>query len=259
MTRALATAGSIALLTGLLMAPAAQALPMETDNFAKQPAPTPVVQGLGTELAATPVTVRPGTFVGVSCSNAVAGKPVVGQALSLSAPTWSNTAVQGAAVGYQWYREAGPITGATRPSYTVAAADAAQKLWAKVTLSAPGFTSVVLTSAQVTGGKASFVTAPVPTVSGIAKVGQLQSANAGTWAPTGATLSYQWYRGTAAIIGAVSRTYTTTALDYGKSLKAQGACSQVRLHNARPLLRRPHDCCRDHRGHQPADGDRNPP
>jgi hypothetical protein len=194
---------------------------METENFAKQPAPAPVTQGVGTELAATPVTVRPGAFVGVSWSNAVAGKPVVGQALSLSAPTWSNTAVQSAAVGYQWYRGAGPITGATGPRYTVAAADDAQKLWAQVTLSAPGFTSVVLTSAQVTGGKASFGTAPVPTVSGIAKVGQLQSANAGTWAPTGATLSYQWYRGTAAIVGAVSRTYTTTALDYGKSLKVR--------------------------------------
>ena len=151
----------------------------------------------------------------------MAGKPVVGQALSLSAPTWSNTAVQGAAIGYQWYRGAGSITGATGPSYTVTAADDAQKLWAKVTLSAPGFTSVVLTSAQVTGGKGSFVTAPVPTVSGIAKVGQLQTANAGTWAPTGATLSYQWYRGTAAIVGAVSRTYTTTALDYGKTLKVR--------------------------------------
>ena len=65
------------------------------------------------------------------------------------------------------------------------------------------------------------MTAPVPTVGGIAKVGQLQTANAGTWAPTGATLSYQWYRGTAAIVGAVSRTYTTTALDYGKTLKVR--------------------------------------
>lgn len=184
-------------------------------------------QGPGTELAATPVTVRPGTFAGVSWNNAVAGKPVVGQALSLSAPTWSDAAVQGAAIGYQWYRGLDPITGATGPSYTVAAADVAQKLWAKVMLSAPGFTSVELTSAQVTAGNGSFVAAPVPTVSGVAKVGQLQSANAGTWAPTGATLSYQWYRGTGAIVGAVGRTYATTALDYRKTLK-------VRVRAAKP-------------------------
>lgn len=183
-------------------------------------------QGPGTQLAASPVTVRPGTFVAVSWSNAVAGKPVVGQTLSLSVPTWSNTPVQGAAIGYQWYRGAGSITGATGPSYTVTAADDAQKLWAKVTLSAPGFTSVMLTSAQVTGGKGSFASAPVPTVSGVAKVGQLQTANAGTWAPTGATLSYQWYRGTAAIVGAVSRAYTTTALDYRKTLKVRVRASK---------------------------------
>lgn len=105
------------------------------------------------ETATTPAAVSPGTVVGVNWSNAVAGKPVVGQALSLSAP--------------------------------------------------------------------------VPTVTGIAKVGQLQTANAGTWAPTGATLSYQWYRGTAAIVGAASRTYTTTALEYGKTLK-------VRVRAAKP-------------------------
>jgi len=99
------------------------------------------------ETAATPAAVRPGTVVGANWSNAVAGKPGVGQALSLSASG--------------------------------------------------------------------------PTVSGIAKVGQLQTANAGTWAPTGATLSYQWYRGTAAIVGAVSRTYTTTALDHGRTLKVR--------------------------------------
>ncbi len=198
-------------------------------------------QGPGTELTATPVAVRQGTFVGVSWSNAVIGKPVVGQALSLRAPMWSNTAVQGAATRFQWYRGAGPIAGATGPSYTVAAADDAQKLWAKVTVSAPGFTSVVLTSAQVTAGRGSFATAPVPTVSGIAKVGQLQTANAGTWAPTGATLSYQWYRGTAAIVGAVSRTYTTTALDYGKTLKARvraaksGYITLDRYSAARPI------------------------
>jgi hypothetical protein len=105
--------------------------------------------------------------------------------------------------------------------YTVTAADVGQKLWAKVTLSAPGFTSVELASAQVTGVIATFVTAPVPTVSGTARVGQLQTANAGTWAPGGAVLSYQWYRGTAAITGAIGRTYTTSAADHGKALKVR--------------------------------------
>jgi hypothetical protein len=87
MTRAVATAGSIALLAGLLMAPAAQALPMETETIAEQPAPALAGPSAEAPAADPPVSVRPGTFMGVSWSNAVAGKPVVGQALSLGAPT----------------------------------------------------------------------------------------------------------------------------------------------------------------------------
>lgn len=180
---------------------------------------SPEPQAAGTEVSALPVTVRPTAFTGLAWSNLVTGKPAVGQALSLSAPQWDNSASQGT-VTYQWFRGTLAIASATASRYTVTAADVGQKLWGKMTLSAPGFTSVVLASAQVTGVIGTFSTAPVPTISGTARVGQLQAANAGTWAPAG-TLSYQWYRGTAAITGAVARTYTTTAADYGKALKVR--------------------------------------
>ncbi|MDR6555836.1 hypothetical protein J2809_000167 [Arthrobacter pascens] len=180
----------------------------------------------GTEVSALPVTVRPAAFTGVAWSNLVTGRPAVGQELSLSAPQWDNSASHGT-LTYQWFRGAVAIPSATASRYTVTAADVGQKLWGKVTLSAPGFSSVELASAQVTGVIATFVTAPVPTVSGTARVGQLQTANAGTWAPTGATLSYQWYRGTAAITGAVGRTYTTTAADYGKTVKVRVRASKA--------------------------------
>ncbi|UKA53326.1 hypothetical protein LFT45_16570 [Arthrobacter sp. FW305-BF8] len=174
----------------------------------------------GTEASAAAVTVRTAAFTGVAWSTLVTGRPAVGQDLSLSAPQWDNSATDGA-VTYQWFRGTLAIESATSPRYTVTAADVGQKLWAKMTLSAPGFTSVELSSGQVTGVAATFTTAPVPTVSGTARVGQVQTANAGTWAPGGAVLSYQWYRGTAAITGAVARTYTTTAADYGKALKVR--------------------------------------
>ncbi|MFC9350622.1 hypothetical protein [Arthrobacter sp. NPDC057013] len=177
-------------------------------------------QAPGTEASATAVAVRPAAFTGVVWSNAVSGKPAVGQELSVGTPQWDDSASQGA-LAYQWFRGAAAIGSATTSRYTVTASDVGQKLWAKVTLSAPGFTSAELSSVQVTGVSATFATAPVPTVSGTARVGQVQTANAGTWAPGGAVLSYQWYRGTAAIAGAVSRTYTTSAADYGKALKVR--------------------------------------
>jgi hypothetical protein len=177
-------------------------------------------QAPGTEVSAAAVTVGPAAFTGVVWSNGVTGKPAVGQELSVGTPQWDNSASQGA-LGYQWFRGTLAIGAATTSRYTVTVADVGQKLWAKVTLSAPGFTSVELSSVQATGVSATFATAPVPTVSGTARVGQVQTANAGTWAPGGAVLSYQWYRGTAAIAGAVGRTYTTAAADYAKALKVR--------------------------------------
>lgn len=168
----------------------------------------------GTAASALPVTVRPGGFSKAVWSNTVNGRPAVGQEL------WLNTPSQGTAT-YQWFRGSLAIASATAPRYVVTPTDVGQKLWAKVSLSAPGFASVVLSSTQVTGVAATFVTAPVPTVSGTARVGQVQTANPGTWAPTGAALSYQWYRGTTAIAGAVSYRYTTSAADYGKALKVR--------------------------------------
>ncbi|MFJ5698366.1 hypothetical protein [Arthrobacter sp. NPDC093139] len=186
---------------------------------------SPDAQTPGTEVSALPVTVRPAAFTGVVWSNTVTGRPAVSQELSVGAPQGGN--VSQGTVTYQWFRGATAIALATAPRYTVTAADIGQKLSANVTLSAPGFTSVILTSAQVTGVIGTFSAAPVPTISGTARVGQLQTANAGTWAPTGATLSYQWYRGTAAITGAVGRTYATTAADYGKTIKVRVRASKA--------------------------------
>ena len=171
-------------------------------------------QTAGTEASAVAVSVRPAAFT-VAWSNAVTGRPAVGQEVRLNPLTIQGT------VTYQWFRGAVAITSATAARYVVTPSDVGQKLWAKLTLSAPGFTSMQLSSAQVTGVAATFVTAPVPTVSGTARVGQVQTANPGVWAPTGAALSYQWYRGTAAIAGATGRTYTTSAADYGKALKVR--------------------------------------
>ena len=351
MTRAIATAASIALLAGLLMAPAAQALPTETGTVAEEPAPAPVepapvdqpvdpVPGdtvpadpapadptvdAQSSAEVTPAETGPAEVAPTEAAPAapenislplIEGDPVVGGTLTSTGGQWTGagwvqyswiidgvtvqtaghavgeadvlnilptmaaksvqlsvvassdaqtpgTEVSAAAVTvrsrrpslgyleqhpgrqaccgagavlrhpavgrhgracncrYQWFRGTAAIAAATTARYTVTPTDVGQKLWAKVTLSAPGFTSVELSSVQVTGVSATFSTSPVPTVSGKARVGQVQTANPGTWAPTGAALSYQWYRGTAAIAGAVSYRYTTTAADYGKALKVR--------------------------------------
>jgi len=177
--------------------------------------------GPGIAANADDVVVGPGTFQNVSWSGAVSGTPKVGLALSVTAPVWNGPFGMRADIGYQWYRGTAAIAGATGAGYTAAAADSGQLLSVKATLSLSGYATLVLSSKQLSVAAGTFTTAPVPTVSGTARVGQLQSANAGNWAPTGAALSYQWYRGTAAISGATARTYTAAAADNGKALKVR--------------------------------------
>ncbi|MFT4110999.1 peptidoglycan-binding protein [Propionicimonas sp.] len=57
-----------------------------------------------------------------------------------------------------------------------------------------------------------------PTVGGNAKVGQTLTAAAGSWGPGTVSLSYQWYRGKAAISGASAATYAVQGDDAGSAL-----------------------------------------
>jgi peptidoglycan/xylan/chitin deacetylase (PgdA/CDA1 family) len=57
-----------------------------------------------------------------------------------------------------------------------------------------------------------------PTITGTAQVGQLLTADPGTWTPAPATYSYQWLRNGAAITNATNATYTPVAADVGRTL-----------------------------------------
>ncbi|WP_246199758.1 hypothetical protein [Arthrobacter zhaoguopingii] len=176
--------------------------------------------GSGGEAVTTePLTVGVGTIDGVVWNPSINGKPVVGQELSLNAPTWTDDSSVQPATSYQWYRGTSPIPGAVSRSYTPVAADLGQKLRAEATLSAAGYAPYVAPSNEVTVGPG-VLTAPLPSITGTARVGQAQTANPGIW-PAGTALSYQWYRGTTPVTGAVGRTYTTVPADNGQQIKVR--------------------------------------
>ncbi|MBN9612829.1 MAG: tandem-95 repeat protein, partial [Actinobacteria bacterium] len=80
-----------------------------------------------------------------------------------------------------------------------------------------------------------FAIAPTPTITGIARVGELLTASAGSWSPAAGNLSYQWLRSGTAIAGATGASYRLTAADAGRPISvrtsgdAWGVATTVRI------------------------------
>ncbi|WP_262103450.1 hypothetical protein [Arthrobacter sp. Marseille-P9274] len=201
--------GAGALVLGLFSGPAATAAPIE-------PTPSPE-----TSAPATP-EIPNGDFT-TTWDGVVSGKPAVGQKLSVASPLLSPAG----SVAYQWYRGTSAISGAVSSSYTLTPADSAQTLSVTVTATGTGMNPLILASKSVVVAKGTFTATPTPAIAGTAKVGSQLTANPGNWSPTGATLGYQWYRGSTAISGATACTYTPTAADNGQYLKVRVRASRA--------------------------------
>jgi len=149
----------------------------------------------------------------------IAGTARVGSVLTASSGTWLPTPSN---LAYQWYRDAAPIVGATRSTYTLVAADLGTEIIVKVTGTLLGYNTLQkssLATAEIDSGI--FSPAPTPTISGTELVGQTLTATAGTWGPVTPTLAYQWKRDTVTIDGATARTYQLTALDVDTNITVE--------------------------------------
>ncbi|WP_169923701.1 peptidoglycan-binding protein [Propionicimonas paludicola] len=146
----------------------------------------------------------------------ITGTAKVGSTLTATAGAWAPAPVT---LSYQWYRGNTAIKGATKSTYKLATEDSGKTIKVAVTGSKDGYKTVRVESAPLASVvKATFESAPAPTISGTAKVGSTLTATAGEWKPGGVTLSYQWYRGSSAIKGATKASYKVSGSDGGKSL-----------------------------------------
>ncbi|MFM6973641.1 MAG: beta strand repeat-containing protein [Agromyces sp.] len=182
---------------------------------------TVVVTAMKTAYSTTTATSAPTGVIMTSYTTTptptITGTARVGSVLTANPGTWSPTPTS---FSYQWNRAGSPISGATAATYQPVAADIGSTLTVSVTGNRLGYTAVTRTSlatAAITSGV--FTTAPVPTISGTVRVGATLTAVTGTWAPTPDSFQFQWYRGTTAITGATSASYTLTAAEQGAAIK----------------------------------------
>ncbi|MCX6512647.1 MAG: hypothetical protein NT160_06215, partial [Actinobacteria bacterium] len=145
----------------------------------------------------------------------ITGKAIMASTLVAKVGKWQ----RGATLSYFWMRNGAAITGASASSYVLTAADVGQQISVAVVGSVAGYRSVTIASTAVTP-TAGALKAGKPAITGKAQVGQVLSANAGTWAP-GVSLSYSWLRNGQAIFLALGSTYTLRAGDAGQQISVQ--------------------------------------
>ena len=153
---------------------------------------------------------------------------MVGASLKAAAGDWFPTPTS---FSYQWLRDGKAISGATKSTYTLVAADVGKKISVKVTGSKAGYTTASKTSAQTAAVAAApkptptpepsgkeFTAVSVPKIAGSVKVGKKLTADPGAWGPGDVALSYQWYRSGTKIEGATKVVYSLKSADKGKTI-----------------------------------------
>lgn len=176
------------------------------------------------------VKIASGSFAGV-------GEPTVTYT-GTAKPGTVLTALHGSGypssttVSYSWRRSVGggafaTISGATRSTYTLQAADALATVDVVVKSSKTHYTTASVPGEPISVSAPDEI-APIvaPTLTGLtaagdAKVGVKLTVNPGTWNTASLTYTYAWYRNDVLIPGATGTTYTPVATSYGDLIQAR--------------------------------------
>ncbi|MEO6470731.1 MAG: hypothetical protein ABIR57_02740, partial [Aeromicrobium sp.] len=145
----------------------------------------------------------------------ISGVAQVGKELKAEAGSWDPDVT----LSYQWQIDGSARDGATNTTYVPVAADVGKPVSLQVAGSRPGSTTQIRNSTPTDPViEGTLTNTPMPTVSGLAKVGSTLVADAGTWSPEGVALAYQWLRDGNPITDETSATHTVVPQDAGTSL-----------------------------------------
>lgn len=153
----------------------------------------------------------------------IVGATTVGKTLGLSTGVWRPAPVD---LAVQWNRNGAPVVAATSSTYEVTAADLGGRITVTVTGTKLGYRSISTTSAATVPVEPGKLVGPIPSISGMARVGQQLLAVPGVWTPA-AALSYQWFRGATPVPGATAATYALTSMDRNYRMTVTVTASQT--------------------------------
>jgi len=157
----------------------------------------------------------------------ITGTLGVGQTLTADEGTWTPVPD----FTYKWYR--GSTQVGTARTYVVTTDDVGYQLSVEVTGTKAGYTTAARTSAATVTIAEGTLSTATPTISDTTPViGQVLTADAGTWGPDPVDLSYQWLRGGVEINGATAQTYTVTGADAEHSLSVRVTGTKVKYTTA---------------------------
>ncbi|XAS71270.1 carboxypeptidase regulatory-like domain-containing protein [Micrococcaceae bacterium Sec5.1] len=156
----------------------------------------------------------------------ITGTAKVGSTLTAVPGVWGPAPVT---LTYQWKANGVAVTGGTAATYVPVTGDVGKTITVTVTGSKVGYTTASRTSVATAAVLAlpSLAPAPVPTITGTAKVGSTLTAVPGVWGPAPVTLAYQWKANGVSVVGGTAATYVPVTGDVGKTLTVTVTGSKV--------------------------------
>lgn len=133
---------------------------------------------------------------------------------------------------YKWYRDGKVIPGADAGDYVIAPGDVGHRFKASVTVIKDGYaTTTVWTKESVKALIGSF--SGDPTLAGKRQTGQVLTVTTNLSPKPDRCTNYRWERNYKRISGATKSTYTLTASDLGKRIRAYVTCSAKGIETTR--------------------------
>lgn len=182
-------------------------------------------EATGTSVQRGPVTTN---TLQLTPTPTIAGTPIyLGAPLSVVAGTWDANVT----LSYRWYLNGSPITNATATTLSLNSISyVGQSIYIVVTGTKTGVPAVTRQSQPVTILGAKQTLTPTPVLSGVVQVGNMITANIGTW-DASTVKTNRWLRDGVAIAGATGTTYTLGADDVGKIVSFEVTSTKTGFQN----------------------------